>query len=99
MILMLENLLINHISKNLYFTDSQLDKIIDHVHKNPKVLTSSDYLKINRCVSYMTFLLKEVYDYCTSKCDEVYLNSLRRAKHDINRLKLISEYYNKAISS
>ncbi len=47
----------------------------------------------------MTFFLKEVYDYCSSKSDDVYLNGLRRIKNELNKLKIISEKYSRAISS
>ncbi len=43
----------------------------------------------------MTFFLKEVYDYCTIKVDNIYVNNLRRARLDISMLKSYSDLYNK----
>ena len=37
------------------------------VKENPKILSSPDLLKMNRCVSYMTFMLKEIHDYESAK--------------------------------
>jgi hypothetical protein len=82
-------------SKNAIFTDSQLQKIITHVQNHPKILSSSDYLKINRSISYMTFIMKEIYEYCTQKYDGIYLNSLRRTKLDVKNLKTVLDFHKK----
>jgi hypothetical protein len=46
----------------------------------------------------MTFFLKEVYDYSSAKHDGIQLNNLRRAKLDLNNLKIASEKYSKVIN-
>lgn len=81
----------------MILSEKQLHAVLDHIHKFPKILSSSDYLKINRSVSYMTFFLKEVYDYCTFKSDDIYVNNLRRGKLEVSNLKSISDLYNKYI--
>jgi hypothetical protein len=91
----LESLFINHISKNIHFSEKQLDNIIDHVQRFPKILSSSDYLKINRSVSYMTFFLKEVYDYCTTKINGTFASVLRKIKEEIDYVtNILNKLYN-----
>jgi len=35
--------------------------------ENPKIISSPDLLKLNKCVSFMTFIIKEIYEYVNSK--------------------------------
>ena len=90
----IETLFINHISKNINYSEKQLENIIEHVHRFPKILSSSDYLKINRSVSYMTFFLKEVYDYCSMKINGTYVIELRKIKHKLDNYKNLIDIYN-----
>ncbi len=48
-------------------TDDQYDSLMDIFSEHPRILNSSDFLKINRSVSYMTFIIKELFDYYTAK--------------------------------
>lgn len=46
---------------------------------NPKILSSPDYIKLNRCVSYMIFIIKESWDYFSLKTsDGVFVGNLRK---------------------
>lgn len=55
--------------------------------EHPKLLSSSDLMKINRCVSYLTFILKEFNDYSTAKLpDGTPVYQLRKAKADLGKL-------------
>ena len=49
--------------KNLNFTPSQFNKIIEFANKRPYILVSSEYLQINRVLSYITFSSKEFLVY------------------------------------
>jgi hypothetical protein len=56
--------------------------------KNPKVVNSSDLLKQNRCVSYMSFILKEVCDFFLAKTNNgVPVFKLKLMKDEINKIK------------
>jgi hypothetical protein len=58
--------------------------MIDLVINHPKVLVSSELLKLHRSVSYMTFILKEIYEYTIAKAqDGTPLYTLRNAKNDL----------------
>jgi hypothetical protein len=58
------------------------------VKENPKILSSPDLLKINRCVSYMTFILKEVCEFvCAKTPDETPLYSIRNLNRQVISLK------------
>jgi hypothetical protein len=64
---------------------NQLNSLIKN---NPKILSSPDLLKINRCVSYMTFILKETFEYFNLKAqDGVLIFTLRNEKNKIQKLK------------
>jgi hypothetical protein len=58
------------------------------IQNNPKLLSSSDLMKINRCVSYITFILKEIYDFTTAKLtDETPVYKMRKLSNKINDIK------------
>lgn len=78
---------LNYISKNTNITTKQFEQITELIKERPKILSSADLLKINRSMSYMTFILKEIYEYITAKLsDGTALFSLREAKREINEL-------------
>lgn len=97
--LYLESLFLNYISKNTDFTDKQYEEMIKIIHENPKILSSSDLLKLSRSVSYMTFILKELYEFSSQKTnDGTSLFSLRKAKKELNglneKLSILKSYFN-----
>lgn len=65
----------------------QLKKITNFIKEYPKILISSELLKINRCVSYMTFMVKEILEYALPKTAEGELvASIRYSKTILNEL-------------
>ena len=69
-------------------TDEQYNKLIQIYSYNPRVLNSSDFLKINRSVSYMTFIIKELFDYYTAKTtDGIPLYKLKKIVKKMEELK------------
>jgi hypothetical protein len=99
LLIMLESLLVNHISSNVEFEKERLDKIISLVKCCPKILSSSDCLKINRSVSYITFILREIYEYATAKTvDGVYVIQLRKAKNEINEMNTKIDYLERLLN-
>jgi hypothetical protein len=80
----LGSLLVDNIAKNVDFDADRLCEIVYLVKLYPKVLSSSEYIKVNRVVSYVTFILKEIYEYATAKTsDEVYVSQLKLIKKEI----------------
>ena len=67
----LKNLLIHYCNKNtnLNLNQTKIDKIKDILNKNPKLISNNDIKKINRPLSYITYLLKEIHDYINNKND------------------------------
>ena len=56
--------------------------------ENPKLLNPNDLLKLNKCVSYMAFMLKELYDFATLKTTEgIYLYQIKDLKINYEELK------------
>ena len=72
--------------KNLNFTPSQFNKIIEFANKRPYILVSSEYLQINRVLSYITFSSKEIFEYLSIKLpDGTYAHSVRIAFTQLNK--------------
>lgn len=72
----------------LEITKEKYDKIDHIIKENPKILSSIDIAKINRPISYMTFYLKEIYDYMSLKTlDNVYYFELRNKNAELQDLK------------
>ena len=45
-------------------------------------------LKINKVVSYLTFIIKEIYDYVSLKSPEgVLILNIKKQKNELNKLK------------
>jgi hypothetical protein len=58
------------------------------VKDHPKILSSGDLLKLSRSVSYMTFILKEIYEYTTAKLgDETPIFGIRKSYNDLVAMK------------
>jgi len=76
--------MVNHVS----ISESQFNSLTTLCQSNPKILNSSDFLKLNRSVSYMTFIVKELFDYCTAKTsDGVPIFKLKEAKMKMDEIK------------
>ena len=67
----LKNLLINYCNKNtnLNLNQTKIDKIKSILNQNQKLISNIDIKKINRPISYITYLLKEIHDYINNKND------------------------------
>jgi len=63
----LETLMFNVVLKNMDFSKGQIESMIKLVEENQKLLVSSELLKLNKVVSYTSFILKEIYEYQTAK--------------------------------
>jgi hypothetical protein len=75
----------------LLINDNQYSNMIELIQNNPKLLMSPELIKFNRSVSYMTFLLKEAFDYVTQKVGEnILLYKLRRINY-LNNIDFINE--------
>lgn len=61
----LKNLLINYFNlhKNLNLNKTKIEKIRNIIIKNPKIISNKDIKKLNRPISYITYLLKEINDF------------------------------------
>lgn len=73
------------LKKNL--DDVKYDKLYSIIEHNPNVLSSHYLIKLNRCVSYMTFFLKEIFDYNSMKTtDGMLVYKLRNIQKEISNL-------------
>lgn len=69
-------------------TKEKYEKIDQILKENPKILSSIDIAKINRPISYMTFFLKEIYDFMGLKTlDGVFYFELRNKNTELQKLK------------
>ncbi len=83
-----ESLFLNHITHNLKISHQQYDSMCDLIKEHPNLLSPTDLLKMNRCLSYMSFFLKEIYDYSSAKLsDGTPAFKIRNIKSEINRLR------------
>lgn len=58
------------------------------IEENPKMLVPNDLLKINKSVSYMAFMLKEIYEFSMSKtADGTPIYLIKDAKVRLTALK------------
>lgn len=70
----------DHIQFNLNLDRPQLDKVQAMVSSNPKLFATSEILKHNRTMSYLTFVLKDIKDFLLAKTDEgLYFEEVRNA--------------------
>jgi len=89
-----------------YFTDfkgisiDQYLKMRDILKANPSLLIAKDLMKINRCMSYMSFVLKDIFEYADAKGpDGTNLTVVRNAKEELNKSKLDLESIDKILKS
>lgn len=72
------------------FSNGQIESMIKLVEENPKLLVSSELLKLNKVVSYLSFILKEIYEYQTSKTpDGEYIYIIKEEKR--NQMELLQK--------
>ena len=73
------------------FSEKQIESIEKLFKDNPKIIVSPDLLKLNKCVSFMTFIIKEIYDYTILKSsDGALLVKIRSqiSEYQMNKEKL-----------
>ena len=70
----------NYIVKNTNnLTSKHVEKIVELCENNPKVFNSSEIMKYNKAMSFMCFIIKEIYDFIKQKAEDgTYLISLRK---------------------
>jgi hypothetical protein len=67
--------------------DVKYGKLLDIIQTNPNVLASHYLIKQNRSVSYMTFFLKEIFDYFSLKTsDGMLVYKLRNIQNEVQML-------------
>ena len=75
--------------KNLSLSQNQIDNINNIILLNPKVLNPSHILKINNSASFLTFIIREIYEYacimnedgqCIAKSRKIYFKYLEMQK-------------------
>ncbi len=74
-------------SSNIEINAVQLEKLTKLVSDNPKIFSSNDLTKLNRCISYMTFILKEIYDFVNAKHEEIPIQTIRFLKKEISSIE------------
>lgn len=80
--------MVSYIPKITDMEESNYNKIAEIVKHQPKVFSSPDFIKLNRCVSYMTFILKECWEYFSSKTsDGVLIFKLRKINKEMEAIK------------
>lgn len=68
--------------------DNNFDLIHSFIKEFPDVIKSTDLLRKNRTCSYMSFLVKEIYDYYSAKAtDGFYIYKLRNLYSQTKKLK------------
>jgi hypothetical protein len=57
------------------------------IENNPRLLVPNDLLKVNKCVSYMAFMLKEIYEFATMKtADSTFIYVIRENRSKYTEL-------------
>jgi len=70
------------------FSEKQYDNMRELIKENPNLLSPSDLLKMNRCLSYMSFFLKEIYDFYSGKLsDGTPAYKIRGIKNELHVLR------------
>jgi len=83
-----ESLFLNYITHNLKISQQQYDAMCDLIKEHPNLLSPTDLLKMNRCLSYMSFFLKEIYDYSSAKLsDGTPAFKIKNMKSEITQLR------------
>lgn len=80
-------------SSNIYsISEEAYEKIIEFIEINPDVINSTNLLRKNRSCSYISFILKEIYDYHTKIVGNNYpVYKLRNLYRDLQNSKELLE--------
>ena len=83
--------------KIMSFSERQIEHMEKLFKEYPKILNSPDLLKLNKSVSFMSFLIKEIYDYSVLRStDGTLLVKVRTLIAEYNRKKERLENRNNA---
>ena len=85
-----KNLLLNYVNKNkgIKIDDRKYTKMSNIIETNSKILTSMHMARLNRPISYLTFFVKEAYDYVKLQTsDGVFYYELRNKSEMLTKLK------------
>ena len=86
-----EHLLLNKVAK-IEIDENMYNKLGEY--DIPKILNTVELMKINKSVSYMSYMLKDICEYILQKTSNgAPLYNLRKIKEGINTIKSIIEKY------
>ncbi len=78
------------LSSKLYLiTDEHYENIVNFVAENPDVIQSTSLLRKNRSCSYISFMLKEIYDYYTLKSPDDY--RVYKLRNEYNQILILQQ--------
>jgi hypothetical protein len=78
---------LGYVTSKIVIDDEKYDKLLGIIQTHPNVLASHFLMKQNRSVSYMTFFLKEIFDYFSLKTSDGMLAfKIRNIHNEIYRL-------------
>ena len=64
-----------------FYNEDQMNKFTSILEDKPKLLSSHELLKISKPISYLSFIMKEIYDYENLKtADGISVSILRKIK-------------------
>ncbi len=87
--------MIERISDIYLISDKNFNLIHDKVKDNQDLLNSNRMFGKNRSCSYMSFLMKEIYEYHFAKADDgFYFYKLRNLNKETNNLKNLKNILN-----
>lgn len=66
----------------------QIEKMITLVEKSPKIFSTVDLIKINRTISYLSFILKDIKEFAIKKNEDgIFYEEIRHAKLRMIKIK------------
>ena len=75
------------------FSNDQINKFSSILQKCPKLLSSHELLKISKTISFLSFIVKEIYDYANRKTEDGMKVSILR------RIKIKTELYKEKVKN
>ena len=84
----IKELFFSHIVKNANnLTQNQINVLAKILRENPSMLSSTEILKINRSISYMIFIFKELFAFIFQKTqDGTFYYVIREGYKELNML-------------
>lgn len=80
---------LNYLIRVNFYSEHQIEKFTSILNQYPKLLSSHELLKISKPLSFLTFILKEIYDYANFKAfDGTSVMILRKLKMKLDHYKL-----------